>query len=380
MNRIVDTERDPDRDPDRDPRLHAALRHAPDADLRAPELLSARILASARRAAAPQQADRAGSRRWLAWSGLGTATAAVLASAVLWVGREELPKAPEERLATAPAPQSAAPSAPAAAVAMAPAPAAPAPSPAPAVTPAPQREARTRPRAAAAADAVAPVAAPPAPPEAAAAPTPSAPAAPPAPAATPTPPRTPTIDVGRTASAEKAQAADAAPPPAPPPAPMTTALPALMGASPSTAAVSGPRAERAEAAPARAAAAPMRPAPVVPASAPPLARLLADAGSVWRLAGRGPDRVDPTADARPWLARLQDATAGRWQRPDADAVAAGAGGLPLTLRRDDAPLAVLRLGADWVLWCEADGSDCRAARAGWAAVEALRAELPRGPR
>ena len=88
-------------DMERDAHLAAALRHAPDADIQPPALVRARIVAQALRhaeAARPHEpwARRAGT--WLSapWrlGGAGTLAAAVLASAVLWVGREQEPVTP----------------------------------------------------------------------------------------------------------------------------------------------------------------------------------------------------------------------------------------------------------------------------------------------
>jgi hypothetical protein len=79
-----------------DEHLLAALRHAPDAHALPDELLSARILAAGRQAAAR---SRPWWQRWLgsgsayAWGGAGSLAAALLAATVLYVGRDEVPKA-----------------------------------------------------------------------------------------------------------------------------------------------------------------------------------------------------------------------------------------------------------------------------------------------
>lgn len=100
----------------RDPHLEAALRHAPDAGLRAPPLLSARIIAAAQRSADEAKRRQPWWRRLDAWltparlGGAGTAAAAVLAATVLWVGRDEQPTTPDLR--PAPSAERAAPAEP----------------------------------------------------------------------------------------------------------------------------------------------------------------------------------------------------------------------------------------------------------------------------
>ena len=82
----------------RDEHLRQALRHAPDRERQAPDLLSASILAAARREATPAPG------RWrrilrgsagLPWQGAGTLAAVLLVSGVLWVQRDALPPAVE---------------------------------------------------------------------------------------------------------------------------------------------------------------------------------------------------------------------------------------------------------------------------------------------
>lgn len=90
-------------EPGPDPHLQAALRHAPDADLRVPPLVRARIIAAAQRSADAARLSQPWWRRfsgdWVPWrmGGAGTAAAALLAATVLWVGRDEQPAAPDLR-------------------------------------------------------------------------------------------------------------------------------------------------------------------------------------------------------------------------------------------------------------------------------------------
>ena len=141
-----------------DEHLRAALHHAPDAELAAPQHISAQILAAAHRSAGQRPAPTAPARRWFSrwpmqnWGASGALAALVMAGLIPVLWRGEVPgPSPEARvmagsepaLAPAPAP---APMAPAPAV-TAPVPQrtlrAPAPPPPPALRPPPRPDTAT---------------------------------------------------------------------------------------------------------------------------------------------------------------------------------------------------------------------------------------------
>jgi hypothetical protein len=322
-------------DIDRDEHLCAALRHAPDADVRPGELTKARVLAAARRATQTQTPPR---RWWWAprW-GLGTAFAALLAATVLWVGRDDLPQDDVD------APPAATP---------VPSPSPPAPAPVPpaanetAAPPAPVAERERR----------------------AAPPRPAAPARPAtqAPAAVPPPAGVRAEDAAPAAKAAGSREAllapapspSTSPPPAAPPAAAQGAEPAAAPAAATAAAPAAPSARAERSAPAARLSAATAPSPL----AGPAAAALA-----WSVDG-GP----PVALPAGWLEEIDRTLAGRWRAAGRTAEASAAAASGRALRSSAGTLV---LGPDAVLWCDVR-SACLAAAAEGAQLRAWIERLP----
>lgn len=328
----------------RDDHLQRALRHAPDRDLKAPPLLSAAILAAARRAAEPARARRPGWRAWLAapWAGAGTVSAVLLVSGVLWVQRDALPPAvaPTEEPAEAGAVATAGRADPLKVTATVPA-------PAPRIEPA-AREAHVG-------------------------------------AERPTPQPAP-----RLGSAEYSAARAAITAPAASPAPMASRLPRPAIERPAPPAHPNHEVETAVPSPSTLAEAPQqrlrswRPglpgaATVVAASAPTSGSAVAvavpspvspEAASAW-----SPIATDAVPRPLPagWLQRLAAAT------PNWVEASAGhdplAGSRSITLWRHGQPVIWLQLGRDQVQWCDA-AAGCLVAAIDGAEGAALSAALP----
>lgn len=332
----------------RDEHLRQALRHAPDGDRHAPALLSASILAAARREAATAPRPwRLGMQgfRGLPWQGAGTLAAVVLVSGVLWVQREALPPAVE-------------PGEPAGAPAET-------PSETPAVPPA-----ATAP---AAPNARGNTTAPPGP----ILPTAKPPAVPPA-ALTTAPVPTP----GHPARAARQEAAT--PAPAPAAAGRSKAAAADAAMAPAAEPVSEPAGERAAeqaAQPVLASAKPTAPPPPLAAArqatpamapgapAPPLPTSF-DAYDAWSPTTAG---AQPRAWPAGWLQAFRAATPG-WSEASPEHLAE-AGLREIALWKLGQAQARLRLGRQGVVWC-AEGLACQVSAADPAALAALRQSLP----
>lgn len=296
-----------------DPHLRTALRHAPDADVAAPEHVSAQILAAAHRSAAERPAQAPVQRTWWSWApaqrwGASGALATVLMAGVLGLLWHGDPPGPARDPVDPPA---AAPVAETASVAVP-------------VTAPPAVVTRTEPAARPAA-AKARARAPEATNQAAAEP----------------------VATAAAAAAAAAPAADSAAP-APPPA------------SPPIAAAARP---------ARAAAMTLAHSEGVtaPAGAPWQANLLQGDDLSWRPAEglRAPDAL--------WLARLADRTRGRWQPASAEAAA---GARQLQWQRDGVLIGRWWIEADAVLWCGA-GTPCQRAAVDLQTLQSLLSELAR---
>jgi len=342
----------------RDEHLRAALRHAPDAALAAPEPVSAQILAAAHRAAAEPAPVAPGRRRWWplpVWRlGASGALASVLLAGVVGLLWHEAPPGPASEDDAAPPPAAA-----------------------------PAGRAMVPPAAKAQQEATAPMAAQPVP-----APTPT-PTPTPAPAPTEpartsrllrTPPQTPAPGAaGATAALEPAAAAvpRAAASPAPiPQAPALDAagptqaaqLPRAVAAEGSAATASPPALSRRET-PSRAPALAESPA------APPAAPMPPWAGAPGPSSGAADLEARDAAAA--WLRELARQTSSPWR----DAVDKVPPPEPadFVLSRGGATAGRLWLRDGQALWCDAAGR-CQLAPLRPGAEAALRQGLPPQPR
>ncbi len=324
------------KDIERDPHLSAALRHAPDAGLAAPADISAQILAAAHRAAAERPAA-ARSKIAMPWRlGASGAFASVALAGViglLWRG-EPAPGPAVERMAEA---------APAAPVVVAAVPAAGGAPPAVVVAAAPSA--------------------------------PSAPSASSAPSAPAPAARRAMVPERRLAAAPAPTVVnEAAPLPMSAPVPAPAPLPSLAQAADSTAAATeatAARPARGEMLRSQGAQRAAAPAAVMAVPRPdgPWMDALAEGKAVqWRVDG------EARAPTSSWLYALAAQTEGRW-RP-ASGMPAAAGDNMVQWWRGDLPLGRLWLGAQRVLWCDAQGR-CEEAALEAEVASALRKGLAR---